>query len=126
MEHIYKTKYKIEKGSWSKEEALKLSEKGWGFCDAVLLSSLIYPEDGSFSCLFEPIDGRTENKDLSDNEMFKVWSMLTSRLSKSKTLPEQKRLLCELVFEKFKEIFYVGKSCDCGVCSISRQKEFDA
>jgi len=89
-EHRYKLSYKIaaleaHPEGLSREEALERAKDGWGACDAILVASIIYPSDGSFSVLFVGKDGRTNTK-LSDPETLKVWSMLTLMLAESQAL----------------------------------------
>jgi hypothetical protein len=108
MPHKYKLLYKIEKPEGGIEK--KDVPEGYGATDAMLLVSILYPEDGSLSTAFVPVDGRQagaledESSILSDTELFKTWSMLTKRLADSSTLTEGKRLFCEQVFETFREI----------------------
>lgn len=101
-EHIYKIKYKIVGGKFSKKQ-LENNSKDWGACDALLLTSIVYPEDGSLSVLFIPLDGRKlKNKNpepLEDNELFKIWYLLASRLSNSKVLSDEKKEFCKLTFD---------------------------
>lgn len=98
MSHKYKLLYKPE--GYSVEEAKAKAKEGFGSCDAMLFASLLYPEDGSFSCLFVSADGRKGiQEDLDDNEWFKVWSMLAHRLAKSETISPNKKELCHQVFE---------------------------
>lgn len=96
-DHKYKVRYDIEMkvGEFTKDELMAENKSG---TDALLYFSLLYPEDGSFSLLFNSIDGRT-GKELDSNELFKVWSMLGHSLSNSKTLSEGKRELCKSVHE---------------------------
>ena len=70
---------------------------GHGACDAIVLGSIIYPEDGSLSTMVLSSDGRT-GKDLDDNEIFKFWTVLAKQLSESKQLSEGKLALCIDVF----------------------------
>jgi len=72
--------------------------KGWGATDALFAASILYPEDGSLSIYFLSKDGRT-GKELSDNEWFKVWAMLTNRLLESKTLPTTAHKVLELCWK---------------------------
>lgn len=106
MTHNYKLLYKIEKpeGGVSKADV----PAGYGATDALLLTSILYPEDGSLSTFFIGIDGRKptdlKEAELDDNEWFKIWSMLTKRLADSETLPEGKKAFCGQVFEAFRAI----------------------
>ena len=108
MPHNYKLLYKIEKPEGGVEK--KDVPEGYGATDALLLVSTLYPEDGSLSTYFIPVDGRNagkledESSVLSDTELFKIWSMLTKRLADSDTLAEGKRLFCGQVFDTFREI----------------------
>lgn len=65
-------------------------------CTAVLVGSLLYPPDGSYSASFESLDGRTAAP-LSDDELFKAWTMLAMQLSESRTLSPFKREMCALI-----------------------------
>lgn len=75
-------------------------EPGRGACDAVILLSLLYPEDGSFSLLIASKDGRTGDE-VSDAEIFKCWGMLAERLAESRTLSPNKRELARTLWEVF-------------------------
>lgn len=111
--HLYKLMYKVEKPP----AGVGPSDvpEGYGATDALLLVSLLYPEDGSFSAFFIGVDGRPEGEledksaILDDNEWFKVWTLLTKRLAESKTLPEGKKEYCRLVFEDFRKIIMASK-----------------
>jgi hypothetical protein len=72
--------------------------KGHGACDAVVILSLLYPEDGSFSMLPMSRDGRT-GEELSDAELFKCWTLLAAHLAESKTLSPEKRQLAAQLFD---------------------------
>ena len=69
-----------------------------GACTAVVVGSILYPEDGSYSAAFLTVDGRTGTS-LHDNELWKAWSLLAVQLSRSDTLSEHKRELCALVWD---------------------------
>lgn len=105
-EHKYKLQYKVfpkPEGISNEKAAEDANKDGTGACDAMLLASIIYPEDGSLSIFFMGIDGRS-GKELADNEWFKVWAMLTSRLARSHTLAPGKRDFCATVFETYREL----------------------
>lgn len=100
-EHKYRLSYKLEPlpdGGITAEEAKARAKDGHGACDAMLVASIIYPEDGSLSIMFAGKDGRT-GEDLADVEWFKVWMLLTERLARSETLGEGKRFLCAEIFQ---------------------------
>lgn len=86
--HKYLVKYKVEGGEWDREEVDP--SKGEGACDAVGIMSLIYPPDGSLSCVFYGLDGKTKGQ-LSDNEWFKIWFLLGSNLIKSDKLDSDRK-----------------------------------
>lgn len=99
--HKYKLLYKIEKppDGVMKEEV----PEGFGATDALLVTSIIYPPDGSLSIFFIGKDGRRSEKigeaTLDDREWFKVWAMLATRLANSTTLQVGKRDICRSVHE---------------------------
>ncbi len=72
--------------------------KDRGACTAVVIGSLLYPPDGSYSAAFFTRDGRTDSE-LDDAELWKAWMMLSRRLADSDTLSEPKKALCRDVFE---------------------------
>jgi hypothetical protein len=99
-EHLYKVSYKIETNDppITADQARERAEQGWGACDAVLMASILFPEDGSYSVLFASRDGRTD-EELSENEMFKVWMMLANRLAQSDDLDSVKRAIAQTTWE---------------------------
>jgi len=99
--HTYKLRYKLEPWTGSADEARAQTKEGWGACDAMLVASIIYPEDGSLSVSLASKDGRTGNP-LDDIECLKVWTMLARQLGESKTLPEVQRDFCFQVFEAYR------------------------
>lgn len=101
---------KAHKDGLTKSEVSKIDDKletvdhgGVGGCHAIIAFSLIYPPDGSYSWLMVSKDGQTD-QELSDNEIFKAWMMLTNRLAESKTLPEGKKRFCSEIVEVFRGI----------------------
>lgn len=103
MTHKYRLLYKMEvpPTPLAKEEV----PEGWSATDALLLVSMLYPDDGSFSSLIIPVDGRPgvplsdERSVLDDDQMFKVWSLMAKRLSESKTLGAGKKDFARMVFD---------------------------
>ena len=69
-----------------------------GACTALIVGSLLCPEDGSLGIAFRSLDGRT-GQPLSDAEMWKAWTLWAKRLSESPDLGEGKKGLCKLVFD---------------------------
>lgn len=72
--------------------------EGHGAADAVVILSMLYPPDGSFSLAVPSLDGRT-HRAVTDNELFKVWTLIASRLADSMTLSANKKEFARLVFE---------------------------
>ncbi len=98
MSHKYRLLYRFDpKPEGVTREEVAAAGAG-GACDAALVASIIYPEDGSLSVLFTGTDGRTGDM-ISDVEMFKVWTLLANRLAASKTLGEGKRQLAQLTWD---------------------------
>ena len=75
---------------------------GRGGCDAMILLSMLYPADGSFSLLVVSKDGRTGDE-VTDAEIFKCWAMLAKRLADSSTLSPNKRELARTLWEVWRE-----------------------
>jgi len=108
-EHKYKLKYDLDTkvGEFTKEE---LEKDDAGGTDALILVSLLYPEDGSFSTYFTTYDGRNEGKNLEDIEIFKFWSMLSKRLSESNTLSVKKKEIASMAFEMVRVVILEGRN----------------
>jgi hypothetical protein len=98
--HLYRLKYRLDHHpeGFTKEEAQEAGEEGFGSCDKAVLISIIEPEDGSLSTLFLSKDGNT-GEELTEREMFKIWTLYAHRLSQSEELGEGERQLCYEVFE---------------------------
>ncbi len=105
MVHKYKTKYNLisKAGEFTSEEIRK---EGIGGCDAFIIFSLIFPEDGSYSQTFFSFDGRNEGKKLNPNDLWKVWAIMTKNLiDQKKDLNSGKFFIAETTFEMIKELF---------------------
>lgn len=102
-DHKYKLKYDLPHvpGEFSPDE---IKKEGMSGTDALIVFSLLYPEDGSFSALTMSVDGRNDGKELDDNELFKVWALQAKNLSESKTLSNPKKRFAEIVFEMFRDM----------------------
>ena len=107
MSEGYKLRWdlKFDCGEFSKEE---LGESGG--TDALVIGSLLYPEDGSFSATWFSCDGRDEGKPLDDQEIFKFWAMMAYSLSESKTLGEGHRALLRQVHETIRDAVLLGRN----------------
>ncbi len=80
---------------------------GHGACDAMLMGSIIYPEDGSLSTCWFSADGRSKNEEgnpaeLDADEWFKLWTILASAVAERLENGARKDL-CELVVETVRE-----------------------
>lgn len=103
--------FQIRSEGLTYEEIEKLNEtrpenEQWNAADAAVLATMVYPDDGSLETLLIPVDGRPEAsplQTLSDDEVFKVWSMLALRLARSQTLGPGRRNLCAQVHEAIAE-----------------------
>lgn len=96
MEHRYKLTYETH----SHPEGVTAEQvRGArrGACDAVLMASVIFPEDGSYSCQVMSKDGRT-GKELDDLEKFKAWIAVTKHLAESPGLDDGRRQFCAEVY----------------------------
>lgn len=70
----------------------------FGGADALVVLSMHYPADGSFGVVINSLDGRT-GEEITDSELWKVWTMIAFRLRQSKTLSEPKRELAQVLHE---------------------------
>ena len=93
---------------------------GKSACSAFFAASILYPPDGSYSVLFMSKDGRT-NEELPDGEWFKLFLMLSKRLSQSKTLDEGRRMLAGMPFEAWVK-FFSGGPCSDPECAHSHDE----
>ena len=86
-----------------------LDNAGRGGADAVVIWSMIYPDDGSFSLMPMSLDGNSR-QEVSDDELFKCWSMMAQQLSKSTQLSAGKRDLCRRAFEVVRQVIMQGRN----------------
>jgi hypothetical protein len=89
----------MEPGEFSKSE---LTE-GQGGCDALVLLSILFPEDGSYSMLPATKDGRTGNE-LSAKEMFKAWMLLGDHISQMSELDEGRKIIAETPIQMMRTV----------------------
>lgn len=103
MTQTYKLTYdaRVEDPPVTREQIEKV---GRGGCDAVVILSMLYPDDGSFSLAVVSLDGRT-GEQIEDKELFKAWWLLASRLGESETLDPVRRMLAKTSFELIREFF---------------------
>jgi len=97
MSHKYKLLYEVEPdpNGVEKEDI----PEGKGASDALVIMSIIFPEDGSYSWNMYSWDGRTD-KELDNDELWKAWLMLTKSLSMRTGMRPGKRQICENVFNQ--------------------------
>lgn len=109
-EYFYKIKYNFDYkiGSFKKSEIIKNTRKisegvreskdNVGYTDALIVISILFPEDGSRNELTRTIDGNT-GKPLSDLELFKTWNIMAKKLSESKELESFYKDIAREAFE---------------------------
>ena len=102
-DHLYKLIYDMKVETFSDGVHQDHIPKGSGASDALIIASLIFPEDGSFSCAVTGVDGRTGG-DIEDVDLFRAWSMMAKTLSESKTLGEGHRKFAGMVFDSICKI----------------------
>lgn len=85
--HNYKIKYKFDIETDPAGYTVKDITEDDGLSDGLVVFSILYPEDGSYSqklvCAF---NGETK-KSFTDHELFKLWSVLGLGLSNYNELP---------------------------------------
>ncbi len=111
MKKRYKLRWdlKFDCGEFSKK---KLG--GRGGTDALVVASLLYPDDGSFSATWYSYDGRHQGRSLEDEEVFKLWALMAIRLSESETLGEGHRVFLTHVHEAIRDVFLSERSLGTG------------
>lgn len=102
----------LEKAGHFGSEALAVVEADVG----VLTASVARPADGSYSCFFHSMDGKTGGE-LSDPEWFKIFLMLSKRLGDSKTLDAGRKELAAMPFEMMRDIMELTPNCGCAAGS---------
>jgi len=75
------------------KEQIKADGRDLGACDGLLITSIIWPPDGSASYAQVSRDGRT-GKDLSPEALFKIWAVMAADLAASPQLGTGARELC--------------------------------
>lgn len=86
-------------------------EEGLGVCDAAVLISIQYPEDGSYKWNLEAKDGRT-GEDLDGDELWKAWLMLTRHLSFRADMRPGKADVCRNVHAQVLSLLRMDKPPD--------------
>lgn len=110
----YALKYKLSLDNnnnmgFSKDEIVKSHEENEmvGGTDALFIVSIIKPEDGSYSTCGFSFDGQNENKPISTLDMFKIFSLLASKLSEEAPR-EWQRYIAKETFDKVCQVISAG------------------
>jgi hypothetical protein len=102
MDHKYGVKYKLDAGSFSKEE---LEKDGAGGCDALVLCSIVRegndPHEGGISFAIFSVDGRNggplnQAPSVPDTQLFEVWLSMAHVVSET-LVPAWQQELAESV-----------------------------
>ena len=84
-----------------------------GACDAIILCSMNYPMDGSFSLEIASLDGRAgppAYAPVSSIDLFKVWSLLAKQLSEDPELEgDERAAMAKRAFEEVRQWILVGR-----------------
>jgi hypothetical protein len=113
---------------WNMKAALKglngaqLDERGQRGSDALFTASVAFPKDGSYSLYFDSIDGRT-GEQMEDHEWFKIWMMLSKRLSESRTLETGKKEFAKITWDALRDIVLGGRGCTDPNCAVDHGTE---
>jgi hypothetical protein len=107
VSHVFHLRYKLdfESGEFSKSEIAE----GFGAADALMICSISYPEDGSYSMVPLSRDGRT-NQELTAKEMFKAWILLGQHIAQMDDLDEGRKLIAETPFQMMREFILSQRS----------------
>lgn len=92
-EHRYRLLWTMEPANMAVEE---VEAQNKGACDAMLIVSIVYREDGTPSIQMHPLDGRTDSP-LCKEDVFRVWVELAHRLLHTPGLPAYERGLAEFI-----------------------------
>jgi hypothetical protein len=100
MTKTYHLRYtlKFEAGEFSKSEI----GQDQGAADALVILSIAYPDDGSYSMVPLSKDGRN-NQDLDAKEMFKAWILLGQHIAQMGDLDECRKLIVETPFSMMRD-----------------------
>lgn len=98
MSKLYKIKYDITPGAFSKEE---LKASGLGGCDQVLVCSVIDNPDGSGSYAWISKNGHTQGE-MKAYKKLQCLSILAKELSEDEELGPGAREFCETIFGAYK------------------------
>lgn len=99
MKKVYKVKYDIQFGDFSKKE---IEKERLGGCDQILLCSVLDYPDGSGSYMWVSKDGHT-GKEMDIVKIFNAWSLLAKKISDHPDCPDHVAKMCNIVFNTVKD-----------------------
>lgn len=104
MSHKFKLKYEVKStpGEFTRKE-LETDPNDVGGTDALVVFSILYPDDGSYSAIHLSIDGRNEGKPLDSHELWKLWILFGTNLAKKEDLSSEKREIAGMPAKVFFE-----------------------
>lgn len=100
----YTFKCETEKEGYSPSDVNNENE---GLCDSIVLVSIVLPEDGGYAQLLLSLNG-ADGLELSQNDLFKVWSMLGMQLHNNGALKNWKKQLVDLMAKMVRDIVVSG------------------
>lgn len=108
MTDKYKLTYDVK--TEAHPEGIKKEDipEGMGGADALFFASIVHAENGASSTLFFSRDGRT-GEAMTDEEVFKLWTLLAATLASSNTLGASKRALCDMTFETIRKALLAAR-----------------
>lgn len=89
----------------TKAQLAAIGDDDLGACDALVVMSILYPDDGSYSMLPLSRDGRTGGR-LASREIFKAWMMLAKHVAEMTDLDDARRSLAGGAFDVCAEHFF--------------------
>ncbi len=81
---------------------------GCGACTTMIIAGVAMGDDGSSSHLFASKDGRND-QEVSDNDMFRTWTLMAKQLSESEELSDDKKAFCKEIFEIIRQAVVGGR-----------------
>lgn len=116
---MYRLKYRLdfETGEFSSEEIeeAKRIDEDIGAADKLLVVSLLFPHerDSGFSAAFlgaDGISGKVGPDAITDEDLFRVWSMMADRLASSQSLDGSRRGLADMVHQQIRQAVMMARS----------------
>lgn len=101
MSHLYKLRYQIEPGNFTKAD---IFPNGYcGLTDVLILGSVLHNEDGSSSTVVMTVDGRNNGEQITPEELWKFWTAMAYQLANDPLLSPGKAQLCAAVHATVKD-----------------------